>query len=58
MKLYVIQSKNGIMMNFRVCVNNLMIWVLVKRVMCGILASEIVNVIKHVKFPYTKNCSL
>ena len=34
-----------------------MIWVLVKRVMCGILARAIINVIKHVKLPNTKNCS-
>ena len=42
-------NKNGIMMNVDVSVKNQMIGVLVKKVICGFLAPEIVNGIKHVK---------
>ena len=42
-------SKNGIMLNVDVSVKNQMIGVLVKKVICGFLAREIVNGIKHVK---------
>ena len=42
-------NKNGIMMNVDVSVKNQMIGVLVKKVICGFLAREIVNGIKHVK---------
>ena len=40
--MYVIQSKNGVMMNE-------MIAALVKKIICGILVHVIVSVIKHVK---------
>ena len=49
MKVYVIQSKNGIKINVGVSVNNQMIGVLVKVIICGIPARVIVNVIRHVK---------
>ena len=50
MKVYVIQSKNGIMMNACVTVNNRMIGVPVKKVTGEILVNVIVSVIKQVKF--------
>ena len=50
MKVYVIQSKNGIMANAGVSVNSSMIGVLVKIIICKILVREILNVISHVKF--------
>ena len=49
MKVYVIQSKNGIMINVDICVKNLMSVTLVKMIICGIHACVIGNVIKHVK---------
>ena len=48
MEVYVIQSKNGIIMNVIVSVK--MIGVLVTMIMCGILAHVIVNLTKHAKF--------
>ena len=47
--MYVTQSKDGFMMNVGVSVNNYMIGVLVKIIICGIIVYVIVNVIKHVK---------
>ena len=47
--MYVIQSKNGIMMNVSVSVKNYMIGVFVKSAICGFLACVIVSVIRHVK---------
>ena len=49
MKVYVIQSKNGIKINVGGSVNNQMIGVLVKVIIYGIPARVIVNVIRHVK---------
>ena len=49
MKVYVIQSKNGTIMNVGVSVKNYKIWVLSKRVICGTIVPVIVSVIKHVK---------
>ena len=49
MKVYVIQSKNGIMLTASISVKNYMIGVLAKMVISGILAHVIVNVIKYVK---------
>ena len=48
-KVYVIQSKNGIMMNIGVNVKNSMIGVLLKIIICGILVRVIVSVIRHEK---------
>ena len=47
MKIYLIQSKNGIMINVNVNVRNQLIGVLVKETTCEILAHVIVNVIKR-----------
>ena len=47
--MYVTQSKNGIIMNVGVSVKNWMIGVIVKMIICRILALVIVNAIKHVK---------
>ena len=49
MKSYVIQSKNGILMNVGVRVKNQMTGVLLKIIIYGILVCAIVNVIRHVK---------
>ena len=49
MKVYIIQSKNGIMINVDMCVKNSMSVTLVKMIICGIRARVIGNVIKHVK---------
>ena len=49
MKVYVIQSKNGIIMNDSLRVKNYTIGVLVKMIIFAILAPVIVNVIKHLK---------
>ena len=49
MKEYLIQSKNGIIMNVGVSIQNYMIRVFAKMILCGILARVIVNEIKHVK---------
>ena len=49
MKVYVIQGKNGVMMNVDVSVKSYMVDVLVKMVICGILVFVIVSVIKDVK---------
>ena len=49
-KVYEIQNKNGIMMNFDVSVNHEMIRVLVKLIVHGILGRVIASVIRHVKF--------
>ena len=46
MKMYVIQSKNAIMMSVGVSVT--MIGLLVKMIICGILAIVTVKVIRHV----------
>ena len=46
---YVIESNKVIMMNVGISVKNQMIEVLVKMIICGILARLIVNVIQHVK---------
>ena len=48
MKVHVIQSKNGMIMNDFVSAKNWMIGVLVKGVILRILVLVIVNVIKHV----------
>ena len=47
MKVHVIQKKNIIMMNVGVSVKNLMIGVLAEMIICGILVSVIVSVLKH-----------
>ena len=49
MKLYVNQCENKTMMNVEVSVKNQMMEVLVKMIMCGIVARVIVNAIEHVK---------
>ena len=49
MKVYVIQSKNGIMINVGVSVKKLVIGVLVKMITRGILARVIMNAIKQLK---------
>ena len=49
MKVYVIQSRNEMLMNVGVGVKNYLIGVLVKMVICGILVRVIASVIKHVK---------
>ena len=49
MKVYVIQGKNGVMMNVDVSVKSYMVDVLVKMIICGILVFVIVSVIKDVK---------
>ena len=49
MKVYVIQNKNGIMMNVVASLENYMIGVLVKMIVCGILVHVTVKVIRHVK---------
>ena len=56
MKVYVIQRKNGIMMNIRVNAKNLIISVLVKMVICEILAHVIACVIRHVKWTSVCSC--
>ena len=53
MKVYVIESKNGIMMSVGVSVKNQMIVGLVKMIICGIL----VHLIKINKYLDIKNCS-
>ena len=47
--VYVIQSKNGIMMNVDLSAKNKMIEFLVKMIICGILVHVIVSVIRHLK---------
>ena len=49
MKVYVIQSKNRVMMSVGVSVKKKMIGVFVKMILCGMLARVIVNVIRYVK---------
>ena len=49
MKMYAIESKNGIVMNVSESTKNYLIGVLVKKVTCGILVNMIVNMLKHVK---------
>ena len=49
MKVQVIQSKNGIMINVGVSVKNQMIGVVVQMIKFGILVRVIVSVIRHVK---------
>ena len=49
MKVYVIQSKNGIVINADVSVKNKMIGFLVKKVICGILVRVIVSLMRHQK---------
>ena len=44
MKIHVIQNKNGVMMNIGVSVKSQMIGVLVKMIICGILAHVILTV--------------
>ena len=46
--MYLIQSKNGIIMNVGVSVKNKIMGVLVKIIICGILVSVIVNAIIHI----------
>ena len=53
MKVYVIQSKNGIMMTVGMIVNNYMFGILMKSIICGILARVILNVITHAKLMNT-----
>ena len=48
-KVCVIRSKNGVMMNVSVSVKNQMIGVLAKMIIYEILAHVVVRVIKHVK---------
>ena len=50
MKMYVIQSKHGIMMNVSENLKNQLIGVLVKKITGGILVRMIVSVIKNAKF--------
>ena len=61
MKVYAIQSKNGIIINIGVSVRNQMIGVLAKRVMCGIIVSvtdcELMQRHKIYEYLDTKNCS-
>ena len=45
----VIQSKNGIMMNFFVSVKNYMIGFLAKIIICGILVHVTASAIRHIK---------
>ena len=47
--MHVIQSKNGMMMNVGVNVENYMIRVFVEKVTGGILVRMIVSVMKHLK---------
>ena len=49
MKMYAIESKNGIVMNVSESTKNYLIGVLVKKVTCGILVNMIVSMLKHVK---------
>ena len=49
MKLYVIQSKNGVIINIGVSVTSQMIEVFIKMIICGIIECMIVNAIKPVK---------
>ena len=49
MKLQVIQSKNGIIINIGVSIKNKMIGILEKSVTCRILVRVIVSAINHVK---------
>ena len=49
MKVYAIQSKNGIIINVCVIVKKYIIGIIVEMTICGILTSEAMNVIKHVK---------
>ena len=49
MKVYVIQSKNGIMMNVDVIIENQMNGIGLKIIICEILARVILRVIRHVK---------
>ena len=52
-KLYLIQSKNGIVMNVDVNVKNLMNGITVKKIMYGFLVCVIVSLIKRVEFMNT-----
>ena len=66
MKMYAAQSENIIIMNVGIRVENQIIEVLVKMVICEIVARSILNAIKHVNFmniqilrmAYAKNISL
>ena len=49
MKVLVIQSKTGIMMNDGASVKNQMFGVLTKSFICGILVRVIASVLKHAK---------
>ena len=49
MEVYVIQNKNSIVMIIGVTEKNSMIWVLVKRVIYGLLVHMIASEMKHVK---------
>ena len=49
MKVYVIQSKNGIMMNVDANIKNEMNGIGLKIIICEILARAILRVIRHVK---------
>ena len=49
MKLQVIQSKNGIIINIGVSIKNTMIGILEKSVTCRILVHVTVSAINHVK---------
>ena len=49
MKLQVIQSKNGIIINIGVSIKNTMIGILEKSVTCRILVRVTVSAINHVK---------
>ena len=49
MKVYIIQSKNGIIMNVGVSVKNSMIGILAKKFICRIPLHVILCVIRHVK---------
>ena len=53
MKVYVIQSKNGIMMTVDIIVNNYMFGILMKSIIFGMLARVILNVITHAKLMNT-----
>ena len=49
MKIYVIQSKNGIMMNTGVIEKNQTFAVLLKMIACDILVGVIIGVVRYVK---------
>ena len=49
LKKRVMQSKSGIIINVGESVKTSKVWILLKRVICGILVHVIVSVIRHVK---------